>query len=84
MAELHFGHCNPLNLRVKVWVLAPLVQTNDETIDYYYDFSQSIAEYTTTFAALDLLWQWQPVTMGDYDEVIEHVDLKELFDDTKS
>ncbi|HOZ78184.1 MAG TPA: hypothetical protein PLY34_09330 [Ferruginibacter sp.] len=76
MAELHFGHCNPLNLRVKVWVLAPLVQTNDETIDYYYDFSQSIAEYTTTFAALDLLWQWQPVTMDDYDEVIEQIALE--------
>jgi D-alanine-D-alanine ligase len=73
MAELHFGHCNPLNLPVKVWVLAPLVQTNDETIDYYYDFSQSIAEYTSTFAALDLQWQWQPVTMYDYEEVIEQI-----------
>ncbi len=73
MAELHFGHCNPLNLPVKIWVLAPFVQTRDETIDYYYDFSQSIEEYTKTFAALDLQWQWQPVTMEDYDEVIEQI-----------
>jgi D-alanine-D-alanine ligase len=73
MAELHFGHCNTLNLPVKVWVLAPLVITKDETIDYYYDFSQSIEEYTKTFAALNLQWQWQPVTMEDYDEVIEQI-----------
>ena len=73
MAELHFGHCNPLNLPVKVWVLAPLVLTKDETIDYYYDFSQSIAEYTTAFAELNLHWQWQPVTMVDYYEVIEQI-----------
>lgn len=76
MAELHFGHCNPLNLPVKVWVLAPLVHTNDETISYYYDFSQSIAEYTKTFAELDLQWQWQPVTMEDYYEVIEQIVLE--------
>lgn len=76
MAELHFGHCNPLNLPVKVWVLAPFVNTHDETIDYYYDFSQSIAEYTKTFAELNMQWQWQPVTMDDYDEVIDQVALE--------
>lgn len=53
--------------------MAPFVHTKDETIDYYYDFSQSIAEYTTTFAALNLQWQWQPVTMADYDEIIEQI-----------
>lgn len=73
MAELNFGHFNPLNLPAKVWVLAPLVRTEDETLDYYYDFSQSIAEYTTAFAALGLQWQWQPVTMMDYYEVIEQI-----------
>jgi D-alanine-D-alanine ligase len=73
MDELHFGHCNTLNLPVKVWVLAPFVHTSDETIDYYYDFSQSIAEYTKTFDELNLQWQWQPVTMKDYAEVIEQI-----------
>ncbi len=73
MAELTFGHCNPLNLPVKVWVLAPFVHTKDETIDYYYDFSQSIAEYTSTFATLNLQWQWQPVTMLDYYEMIGQI-----------
>lgn len=76
MAELQFGRCNPLNLPVKVWVLAPLIETKDETIDYYYDFSQSIAEYKAAFAELDLQWQWQPVTMDDYDEVIEQIALE--------
>ena len=54
-------------------MLAPLVLTKDETIDYYYDFSQSIAEYTTAFAELNLHWQWQPVTMVDYYEVIDQI-----------
>ncbi len=62
----------PLN-KIKVWVLAPYVQTNDANIDYYYDFSQSIEEYTKTFAELGLQWQWQPVTMQTYVEVIEKI-----------
>lgn len=58
---------------LKVWVLAPHLLTNDANIDYYYDFSQSIAEYTATFGALKLNWQWQPVTMNDYTDVIEKI-----------
>ena len=54
------------NLPIKVWVLAPYLHTNDENIDYYYDFSQSIAEYTATFNSLQIQWQWQPVTMDSY------------------
>lgn len=64
----------PVSLnKIKVWVLAPFVQTNDENIDYYYDFSQSIDEYTKTFALLGLQWQWQPVTMQTYEDVIEKI-----------
>jgi D-alanine-D-alanine ligase len=59
--------------KLKVWVLAPYLKTNDDNIDYYYDFSQSIAEYTATFAALNINWQWQPVTMDDYGAVIENI-----------
>lgn len=57
--------------QIKVWVLAPLLQTNDANIDYYYDFSQSIAEYEKTFAELGIEWMWQPVTLKDYPDVIE-------------
>jgi D-alanine-D-alanine ligase len=59
--------------QIKVWVLAPLVQTNDPNIDYYYDFSQSIAEYDKAFAELGIEWKWQPVTIHDYTEIIESI-----------
>ena len=61
------------NLPLKVWVLAPYLHTNDENIDYYYDFSQSIAEYTATFNSLQIQWQWQPVTMDSYATIIENI-----------
>lgn len=54
----------------KVWVLAPSLETNDPNLDYYYDFSQSIAEYTKTFAELKMPWLWQPVTLQNYAMVI--------------
>lgn len=59
--------------KLKVWVLAPCLQTNDANIDYYYDFSQSIAEYTKTFTGLNIEWKWQPVTMADYAAVIDEI-----------
>jgi len=58
---------------LRVWVLAPHLVTNDANIDYYYDFSQSIEEYTQTFAALNIDWKWQPVTMDDYASVIDTI-----------
>lgn len=59
--------------RLKVWVLAPSLVTQDANIDYYYDFTQSIEEYTRAFAGLGISWQWQPVTMNSYREVIETI-----------
>ena len=59
--------------RLKVWVLAPSLVTQDANIDYYYDFSQSIAEYTKTFAELGINWQWQPVTIHDYTSLIDRI-----------
>ncbi|MEO7768614.1 MAG: hypothetical protein ABIS01_14385, partial [Ferruginibacter sp.] len=56
--------------KLKVWVLAPSLQTNDENIDYYYDFSQSIAEYSKTFIEMGIEWVWQPVTMLNFNEII--------------
>ena len=57
----------------KVWVLSPLVETNDENIDYYYDFSQSITEYERAFALLEIDWKWQPVTMNDYAAIVNSI-----------
>ena len=59
--------------KLKVWVLAPYLQTNDANIDYYYDFSQSIEEFTKTFAELNVEWKWQPVTMNDYNVIIDEI-----------
>lgn len=56
--------------KFKVWVLAPHLETADANIDYYYDFSQSIDEYTKVFAELKANWQWQPVTINNYKQVI--------------
>ena len=64
----------PLPLdNLKIWVLVPHLQIEDANIDYYYDFSQSLEEYTRTFAELELDWKWQPVTMNDYASVIEEI-----------
>lgn len=59
--------------KLKVWVLAPYLVTNDANIDYYYDFSQSIEEYTRTFAELGIDWHWQPVTIEDYAAIIQQI-----------
>src|SRR6187397_401880 len=64
---------NLLSEKLKVWVLAPCLQTDDENIDYYYDFSQSIAEYSKTFGEMGIEWVWQPVTMLDYNEIISSI-----------
>ncbi len=56
--------------KLKVWVLAPQIESDDPNISYYYDFEQSIAEYTKTFAELNIEWQWQPVTMQNFSSII--------------
>ena len=62
----------PLN-QLYVWVLAPHLESNDPNIDYYYDFSQSIAEYTKAFNELDVEWKWQPVTIKNYKKIIDGI-----------
>jgi D-alanine-D-alanine ligase len=61
------------NHKLKIWVLAPHLETNDEQIDYYYDFSQSIAEYTKIFSELEIDWKWQRVTMTDFSDIIDNI-----------
>ncbi|MEJ8818962.1 hypothetical protein [Lacibacter sp. H407] len=56
-----------------IWVLAPHLQTNDANLDYYYDFTQSIDEYTKVFAELQLNWKWQPVTQTNFKEIIDDI-----------
>ncbi|PZR29497.1 MAG: hypothetical protein DI535_01945 [Citrobacter freundii] len=56
--------------KLKIWVLYPYLQTEDPNLQYYYDFSQSLKEYTEVFKQLNADWIWQPVTMSDYKDVV--------------
>lgn len=56
--------------RLKVWVVYPHLVTDDPNLQYYYDFSQSLIEYTKVFNELNIDWTWQPVTMEDFEKVI--------------
>ena len=58
---------------VFIYVLAPHLESEDENISYYYDFSQSIAEYTKIFAELEVEWKWQPVTMQSFNSIIDDI-----------
>jgi D-alanine-D-alanine ligase len=63
----------PFHKELFVWVLAPFVETNDENLDYYYDYTQSIEEFTRAFKELHLQWQWLPVTNNNFKEVINNL-----------
>lgn len=63
---------NPLR-KLKIWVLYPYLQTEDPNLQYYYDFTQSLQEYTKIFTELNADWIWQPVTMQNYREIIEGI-----------
>ena len=69
-----FKQCLPKNINAKIWVLAPIVEVGDEQIDYYYDFSQSISEYTSVFNFLNIPWKWQEVNMIAFKDVIQVID----------
>lgn len=56
-----------------VWVLAPFVETNDDNLDYYYDFTQSIEEYSKAFKELGIAWKWQQVTNENYKSIIDFI-----------
>ncbi|MBS1626822.1 MAG: ATP-grasp domain-containing protein [Bacteroidetes bacterium] len=63
--------------KIKVFVLAPSLITEDANINYYYDFSQSIEEYTKNFSELNVEWVWQPVTLNNYATIIESIAVNE-------
>jgi D-alanine-D-alanine ligase len=56
-----------------VWILAPHLESDDPNIQYYYDFSQSIKEYTRVFEELETEWKWQPVTLDNFRSVIKAI-----------
>jgi len=56
--------------QLKIWVLFPYFETEDTNLKHYYDFTQSLGEFTKVFNELNADWIWQAVTMENYKEVI--------------
>lgn len=56
-----------------IWVLAPHLESDDPNIQHYYDFTQSIKEYTRVFEELKAEWKWQPVTMDNFKAIIASI-----------
>lgn len=59
--------------RSKVWVFAPFTSTTDSNLEYYCDYSQSIAEYEKVFSALNLDWVWKEISLDNVDEIINDI-----------
>ncbi|MCW5911416.1 MAG: hypothetical protein KIT62_10095 [Cyclobacteriaceae bacterium] len=57
----------------KIWIFAPYLETEDPTLKFYYDYTQSIAEYTKVFAEINCDWEWVNVTIHNVDECIARV-----------
>lgn len=53
-----------------VWVIAPYLETEDPNLQYYYDYTQSIAEYSKVFHEIGCEWKWVNVTLKTVEEVI--------------
>lgn len=56
-----------------VWVLAPFLETEDPNLKYYYDYTQSIAEYTRVFNEVNCEWKWVNVTIPDIGKTIRAI-----------
>lgn len=53
--------------------MAPVIETEDANLEYYYDYTQSVAEYERVFAALECEWHWVNVTMKSFERVIRDI-----------
>lgn len=63
-----------LNIRdYKVWVFAPYLETNDPNLQFYCDYSQSIAEYSNLFGQSNIDWEWCNVTIENIDKTVQKV-----------
>lgn len=57
----------------KIWVFAPYLETDDPALKFYYDFTQSIAEFTKAFEKIECEWEWVNVTLQNMDRHIARV-----------
>jgi len=56
-----------------VWVIAPYIETEDPNLQYYYDYTQSIAEYQKVFSEIGCEWHWVNVTLQTIEDVINRI-----------
>ena len=56
-----------------VWVIAPYLETQDPNLQYYYDYTQSIAEYQKVFTEIGCEWKWVNVTMHTIEDVVQQI-----------
>jgi D-alanine-D-alanine ligase len=56
-----------------VWVLAPLLETDDPELQSYYDFTQSHGEYKKVFSEIGCEWHWVDITLSAIDETIDRI-----------
>lgn len=62
----------------KVWVFAPFLETNNPNLQFYCDYTQSIAEYTDVFKKLNIEWEWCNLTIDNIVESVLKVKENEL------
>lgn len=56
-----------------VWILAPFLETDDPNLKFYYDYTQSIAEYNKVFGEIGCEWKWQNVTINDIERSVKRI-----------
>jgi len=56
-----------------VWVLAPLLETDDPELQYYYDFTQSHKEYKKVFEEIGCENYWRDVSITKIDAVLDEI-----------
>ncbi len=56
-----------------IWILVPFVQTEDPNLQYYYDFTQSYAEYQKVCHELHLKFKWQPIEISNFKTIIQNI-----------
>lgn len=59
--------------KYKVWVFAPYLETDDPKLKNYYDYTQSISEFTNVFTELDCEWEWVNITLQNLSSQVERV-----------
>ncbi len=57
----------------KVWIFAPFLETTDDNLKCYSDYSQSIAEYKKIFAEKNCDWEWINITPDNLKDEINRV-----------